>query len=424
MRLHNPRRASAIAVAAGLIATVAVGTAHADPAQPGTTDAAQAAAADGAQPGTTDDAAAPTAPTPAAAPAGGEVPAVVNQAVPGVSEVAQPLQPAAPQVVSEPEIVYVQGEPEIRYVDRVVEQEVEVVEENGTLLLLDPDYQNQIRPEKVADDAVRNYGQYDRGTQATLNTTAAAAGAGAVGGAVVGGAVGAVGTGVTGAVGGALAGATAAPVATAPLCAIGMILVPAAGGVSCVVTAAGTGAAGGAIVGGAAGIGAGAVAGSATGAAAGAAGAASLVPGGTEAVQDLVADTAHDTENDLRVNNGFRGLVGDKPSGLPGEIPAEESTETRNVDGTTLAAEGPRHAAPEAEPAPAPEVPTEPRHAAPEVPEVPELEQPYQQVIDTVDTAQNAANDFGNAVGEAANEVVDQGKADFASFVQQANLPI
>jgi hypothetical protein len=396
MRVQNSRRLSYTAIAAGLTTSILIGTgaAHAAPVQPGTTTPTNTT-----QPGTTAPEPAPAAPAPAPAaePAGGEVPNYASQAVPGINQVAQPLQQAGPQVVSEPEIVYVQGEPQIQYVDRIVDRPVEVVEENGTLLLLDPEYQNQIRPEKVVDDAVGNYWAYDQSTRNTLNTTAGAAGAGAVGGALVGGAIGAIGTGTTGAVAGGIAGAAAAPIATAPLCAIGAVLVPVAGGVSCVVTAAATGAAGGAIVGGAAGAGAGLVAGSATGAGLGAAGAASLVPGGTEAVQDLVADTAHDTETDLRTDNGFRGLVGNKPSGLPGEIPAEESTDTRNVDGTTIggAQQEGRHAAEDTTPAPAPQTQNEPRHAAPEVPEIPqELPAPVQQVNAAIDNAQEQANNF------------------------------
>lgn len=423
MRVRNHRRFSYTAVAAGLATSVLIGTgaAHAAPVQPGTTDAAQPASNE-AQPGTTDaaDPAPAPAPAPAAEPAGGEVPNYASQAVPGLNQVAQPLQQAGPQVVSEPEIVYVQGEPQIQYVDRIVDREVQVVEENGTLLLLDPEYQNQINPSSVADDAVGNYFAYDQSTRDTLNLTAGAAAAGAAGGALAGGAVGAVGTGITGAVGGGLAGAAAAPAATAPLCAVGAVLVPAAGGISCVFTAAATGAAGGAIVGGATGAGAGLVAGSGAGAVAGGAGAASLVPGGPEAVQDLVADTAHDTENDLRTSNGFRGLVGDKPSGLPGEIPAEDSTETRNVEDTTLAGaqQQGRHAAEDTTPTPAP-ADTTPRHAAPESAPLPELPQPYEQVNQVVEDTQLAANE----VGAATNAAVDTAQDQFADFVSNTNLP-
>lgn len=369
--------------------------------------------------------ASPQVPTaePSPAPVGEPAPAAVEYAVPGISQVAQPVQTAAPQVQSVPEIQYVQGEPQIVYVDRevIVDREVQVVEENGTLLFLDPAYQNQINPAEVADSAVGNYAAYDQRTKDTLNLTAGAAALGATGGAVAGGTVGAVGTALTGAAAGGIAGAAAAPLATAPLCAVGGILIPAVGGLGCVVSAAATGAAGGAIVGAAAGAGAGLVAGSAIGAGAGAAGAASLVPGGTEAVQNLAADTAWDTENDLRTSNGFRGLVGDKPSGLEGDISTEESTETRIVEGTTLDAAGQngRHAS--GEEAPVADQQNDPRHAA--VDPAPELPTPYQDVYDTVSDIQTAANDLGAQVGQTANAAVDQAKQDFADFAQSPSAP-
>src|SRR5699024_5250687 len=90
----------------------------------------------------------------------------------------------------------------------------------------------------------------------------------------------------------------------------------------------------GAVAGAGIGVGAGAIAGGTAGAAAGAAGGLTFVPGGTEAVQGVVADSAWDLENSARVENGYKPLVGDKPSGAKGNTPVEESTDTRIVDGT------------------------------------------------------------------------------------------
>lgn len=400
------RKTATTAVLAGLALTgIAIPQAVAAPAQPGTTTPA-------AQPGTTTPAAQPVA-----EPVQNDVPAAATYAVPQISQVAQPVYAeAGPAVESVPEIQYVQGEPQIVYRDRIVDREVQVVEENGTLLLLDPEYQSQINPLDVADHAVGNYAAYDQSTRDTLNLTAAAATAGGLAGGVGGGLVGAAGTGITGAVAGGIAGAAASGAAVAPLCVIGGVLFPVVGGLGCVTTAAITGAAGGAAVGGAAGAGAGLVAGAGAGAAAGAAGAASLVPGGTHAVQDLVADTAHDTEDELRTSNGFRGLVGDKPSGLPGRLPAEESTDTRVVDGTTLAttsdavAAAGTQAGEEAAPAPADAAVVE--DAAPAVPQMP---QPLQAVSDAVDASQA----WSAGVIDGAQETVAQavtGQADLPNF--------
>lgn len=412
----SPTKLSRSAVALGAAATIAVagaGIATAAPAQPGTTDAVPTATP---QPGTTDAAPTPEA-SPVTNPVQNDVPAAATYAVPQISQVAQPVYAdAGPAVESVPEIQYVQGEPQIVYVDRVVDREVQVVEENGTLLLLDPEYQSQINPLDVADHAVGNYAAYDQPTRDTLNLTAAAATAGGLAGGVGGGLVGAAGTGITGAVAGGIAGAAASGTAVAPLCVIGGVLFPVVGGLSCVTTAAITGAAGGAAVGGAAGAGAGLVAGAGAGAAAGAAGAASLVPGGTHAVQDLVADTAHDTEDELRTSNGFRGLVGDKPSGLPGRLPAEESTDTRVVDGTTLANTNDASTAADAqtgeEAAPAPETPAVIEDAAPAVPQMP---QPLQAVSDAVDASQAWSAGVIDGTQETVAQAVT-GQADLPNF--------
>ena len=358
-------------------------TAQADEAQPGTTDAARPAATDTAQPGTTDAAPSPAPEpvyyTPATQPA--PVPQPAQQVVPQLDAVAQPLE-------REPQVIYIEGEE--RVVTEYVDREVTRAEESGGLHLLTNDGSDHITPDNVSAALRENYQERDQADKNKLHEVAAASALGGVSAGLVGCGLGTAAGGAGGAAAGFVAGGIPATVTAA---------VPVVGQV----TLAGAAAAG--LAGGLAGAGAGCVAVGGASAAAGAAGATQLVPNGTEAAQEYAADTVFALENGAREEDGYRGLVGNKPSGLPGYREAEESTETRDVSGTLLEAQ-------DDEEAPATEQETAPRHAVEEAVEVPELEQPYQQVVDTVDAAQDAAND-----------AVDQGKENFANFVDQANLP-
>lgn len=259
------------------------------------------------------------------------VPQPVSQVVPGIQQAAQPLVP-------QERIVYVESEPivitETQYVDR------QVVEESGGLLILDPDVQSTIGAADLYNTVSGNYYATKGKDRELLNRAGVAAGAGAVvggtAGAVAGATTAGVGTAVSGAVVGAAAG-TAAQIPAQVSCGVIGVIAPGVG-VPCSVIALAAGPVAGATVGAVAGagigVGAGAIAGGTAGAAAGAAGALTLVPGGTEAVQGVVADSAWDLENSARVENGYKPLVGDKPSGAKGNTPVEESTDTRIVDGT------------------------------------------------------------------------------------------
>lgn len=377
----------ATAVAVGTATALGVGGAGfavAAPAQPGTTDAAQVSG--DAQPGTTD--AASPAPQQVAytpAPQTEPVPAAVSQVVPGVTQAAQPLQYAEPQVV------YVQGEPivitETEYVnvDRPVGDGLYLGTEAG---------RRHVTPENITRWVGENYQDRDQATKDTLNLTAATGTVGAVGGGLIGAGLGVIG----GAAGGATAGfaAGAIPVAVTGATPLGPITL--------------TGQAAAALGGGIAGAGAGAVVGAGAGAAAGAAAGIAVVPGGTEAVQDLAADTVYTGENYGRETDGYRGLVGDRPSGLPGYNAVDENA---NLDGSIL--EGaPQQAPAEQSPAPEPAAP-----AVAESPQVPEMPQPLQAVSDAVDASQQfSADAIDSTQAAVAQAVTDQGNiANFADLL-------
>lgn len=263
------------------------------------------------------------------------VPQPVSQVVPGIQQAAQPLVP-------QERVVYVESEPvvitetivETEYVDR------QVVEEAGGLLILDPDVQSTIGAAELYNTVSANYHATSGKDRELLNRAGVAAGAGAIAGGTAGAVVGAttagVGTAISGAALGAAAG-TAAQIPAQVSCGVVTVVAPGVG-VPChlIALAAGptAGASIGAVAGAGIGVGAGAIAGGTAGAAAGAAGGLTFVPGGTEAVQGVVADSAWDLENSARVENGYKPLVGDKPSGAKGNTPVEESTDTRIVDGT------------------------------------------------------------------------------------------
>lgn len=259
------------------------------------------------------------------------VPAPVQSALPGVEQAAQPLVP-------QERVVYIESKPvvitEVQYVDR------QVVEESGGLLILDPDVQKTIGPAHVYNAAQKNFYSRTGQKRVLLDRAAAAAGTGAVIGGVAGAAGGALlagaGTGVAGGVVGGVAG-TAAQIPAQVACGVTTVVAPQIG-VPCHVIAAAAGpaagAAVGATVGAGVGIGAGAVVGGTAGAAAGATAGAATVPGGTEALQAVAADTVWDLEDSKREEYGYKRLVGNKPSGEPGHTPIEQSTSTRITDGT------------------------------------------------------------------------------------------
>ena len=227
------------------------------------------------------------------------VPAPVQSALPGVEQAAQPLVP-------QERVVYIESKPvvitEVQYVDR------QVVEESGGLLILDPDVQKTIGPAHVYNAAQKNFYSRTGQKRVLLDRAAAAAGTGA-----------------------------AAQIPAQVACGVTTVVAPQIG-VPCHVIAAAAGpaagAAVGATVGAGVGIGAGAVVGGTAGAAAGATAGAATVPGGTEALQAVAADTVWDLEDSKREEYGYKRLVGNKPSGEPGHTPIEQSTPTRITDGT------------------------------------------------------------------------------------------
>lgn len=314
------------------------------------------------------------------------VPQPVQQAVPGIQRAAQPLVP-------QQQIVYIESEPviitqtivETEYVDR------QVVEEAGGLLILDPDVQATVGLADVYNAASLNYASRTGADRVTLDHASGAAATGAVIGGTVGALGGALvagtGTAVTGAVIGGAAG-TAAQIPAQISCGITNIVAPGLG-VPCAVIAAtagpAAGAAVGATVGAGVGVGAGAVAGGAAGATAGAAIGASFVPGGVEAFQGVAADSVWDLENNARVENGYKELVGDKPSGAPGNVAPEESTDTRVTDGT-VTGEGVNVA---------PASPVEPAVAIPSAPALPE------PVADFNNAVQQAQANVDSAIADA-----------------------
>jgi hypothetical protein len=378
-------------ITAGLAAAVAAPQAVAAPAQPGTQTPAETPAPEPA-PVTQAPQQVDYTPTPQTAP----VPEPVSQAVPGVSQAAQPLQPAEPQVV------YVQGEPIVIHQTDYVDVEHPV----GDGLYLGTEAgRRHITPDNVVRWVGQNYQDRDQATKDQLNLTAAAGTAGAVGGGLIGAGLGVIG----GAAGGAAAGfaAGAIPVAITGATPIGPI------------TATGQMAA--AIAGGVAGAGAGAVVGTGVGAAAGGAAGVAAVPGGTEAAQDLAADTVFTGENEAREAEGYRGLVGDRPSGLPGYNAVDENA---NLDGSIL--DGASQQAPVADQQPAGDTVTAPAaEQAPETPvapEVPEMPQPLQAVSDAVDASQDfSAGVIDNAQAQVAAAVT--GQSDVPTFPVLPPLP-
>lgn len=294
----------------------------------------------------------PQVPTARKAP---NVPAAIQNVAPGIQQAAQPLFISAPpQIITQTITETV-----------VVDREVEIVQESGGLLLLDPSVSQNVTPVDVLNTFDANVAARHGGDRTHLDQVLGAAGAGAVGlgslGALGGGAVGAVGTGVTAALGGAAVG-TAAQIPAQVSCGVVTIVVPGVG-IPCHAIAAAAGPAAGAAVLGTVGAGIGAGAGSVGGGAAASVGGAgigaSTVPGGVETLQGLAADIVWDLENEARLANGYQPLVGDKPSGQPGNTPVEPSTDTRNTDGTVLG-QGATVAPAQNAPAPAPAAPAAP----------------------------------------------------------------
>ncbi|MFZ2274377.1 MAG: hypothetical protein WAW21_12045, partial [Corynebacterium variabile] len=181
-----PKALVAISLVSGSVVGVATATADTLPGTTGNTV--------NNLPGTTGNTTAP-APQPTEVPYTpvadtAPVPQAVSNYVPQVSQAAQPLQYAEPQVV------YVQGEPivvtETEYVDR------QVVEEAGGLYILTDEGRQWITADKVFAAAAENYNDRDQGDKDRLNLAATAAALGATGGLLIG-----TGTGL-------LVGATAA----------------------------------------------------------------------------------------------------------------------------------------------------------------------------------------------------------------------
>lgn len=366
---------ASVAVVAPLVAPIAT----AAPGQAGVTNATAG------QAGVT-NATAPQQVSIPSQPQTASVPQAVTQAAPQVTQAAQPL-------VSEPQVVYVQGEPvyitQTEYIDRVT------VEESGGLWILTDKGRQWVTADRVIKAAGENYQARDQKDKDKLNLTVAAAALGATGGFLIGAGIGTI-------AGGAGAAAATYGVGTLP------ILITATTPLG-PITATGTTAA--AITAGVAGAGAGFVGGGALGAALGA-GAAIEASGGTKDAQEYFADIIFTLENGAREDAGFRGLVGDKPSGLPGYREADEGSDTRITEGTLLGGAGDAATAQDAAPAPAPD-------PAPAPAPLPELPSPYQQVNNFVEGAQTAANDLGTA----ANNAVDNAQQGFADFVTGANLP-
>ena len=404
-QLGNPHRGRATAVAAGLTAavmSVTAVTAQADEAQPGTTDAAHPAATDTAQPGTTD--AARPAPrevqyTPMADTA--PVPAPVQNYAPQISQAAQPLQ-------REPEVIYIENEPivitETEYIDRAV------VEESGGLFILTDEGRQWVTADKIIAAATENYQGRDQADKDKLNLAAAAATLGATGGFLLGAGLGTI-AGGAGLASAAFATTSIPVVITAPVPIVGQVTA--------------TGATAAAIAAGIAGAGGGFVLGGALGSAVGA-DAAMNASGQKPAVQEFLADIVFTLENGAREDAGYRGLVGDKPSGLPGYREVDEGGETRITDGTILG-EGTdrgRHASGQESSFESLGIP---RHA---LPEVPDLGTPQEMVTDAVEQAQqnvsNAteqAQEFAADPQQAATDAVEQAQQNVSNFVDQANLP-
>lgn len=317
------------------------------------------------------------------------VPVAIQQAAPAIQQAAQPLVVAAP-----PQVI-------TQTITQTVVVDREVVQESGGLLLLDPSVSQTVALVDVVNAFDANVGARNGADRAHLDHVLNAATVGAVAtgslGAIGGGAVTGVSTGVVGALAGGAAG-TAAQIPAQVSCGVVTIVAPAVG-IPCHAVAAAAGPAVGAAVVGVVGAGVGAGAGSVVGGTAAAAGGAMLgaqtVPGGRETLQGLAADVVWDLENDARVSNGYQPLVGDKPSGLPGNAPVQPSTSTRDTAGTVLG-EGARIT----EPAAAPAAPTPP----PFVPAAPAPD--LAMIADQLGTdVQAAADQVSHDVQAAANQV-------------------
>lgn len=360
-----PKALVAISLVSGSVVGVATATADTLPGTTGNTV--------NNLPGTTGNTTAP-APQPTEVPYTpvadtAPVPQAVSNYVPQVSQAAQPLQYAEPQVV------YVQGEPivvtETEYVDR------QVVEEAGGLYILTDEGRQWITADKVFAAAAENYNDRDQGDKDRLNLAATAAALGATGGLLIGTGTGLL-VGATAAGGAALALASLPVTVTAPVPVLGEV--------------AATGAASAAIFAALAGGGAGAVAGGGLGTGLGA-DAAMNVSGTKPDVQEFIADIVFTLENGAREDAGYRGLVGDKPSGLPGYRDADAGSDTRITEGTMLGDGGARGQADADADVDAP---------APAVDPAPALPQPFQAVNDAIDASQ----DFSAGVIDGAQDAM------------------
>lgn len=372
---------------ASILATAVVlstGVATADEGLPGTTGNT---VSDDALPGTTGNTTAPAAPAQPAQeptevaytpmPQTQPIPAPVQNYAPQMATAAQPLQRA------EPEIRYVQGKPivitETEYIDR------QVVEESGGLWILTDEGRKWVTAKRVIEAAGENYNQRDQGEKNKLNIAATAAALGATGGFLLGAGIGTLagsaGLGAT-----ALATASIPVVITAPVPIVGQVT--ATGATAAAIAAA--------LFGGGAGLVLGGGAGSAIGA-----DAAMNASGQKPAVQDFIADIIFTLENGAREDAGFRGLVGDKPSGLRGYRDVDAGSDTRDTDGTLLGegTESGRHAS-GADPV-SEFVDSLPRHALPEIP------QPQEVVETAVQTTETFVENTTTAVNDAQQQAAD-----------------
>lgn len=326
------------------------------------------------------------------------VPAPVQNYAPQISQAAQPLQ-------REPEVIYIENEPivitETEYVDRAV------VEESGGLFILTDEGRQWVTADKIIAAATENYQGRDQADKDKLNLAAAAAALGATGGFLLGAGIGTVAGG---------AGLGTAAFATASIPVVITAPVPIVGPVTT------TGATAAAILAGLAGAGGGFVLGGAGGSAVGA-DAAMNASGQKPAIQEFLADIVFTLENGAREDAGYRGLVGDKPSGLPGYREVDEGGETRITDGTILGegTERGRHASGQESPFESLGIP---RHA---LPEIPDFGTPQEMVTDAVDQAQqnvtNAterAQEFAADPQQAITDTVDQAQQNVTNATERA----
>lgn len=321
------------------------------------------------------------------------VPQPVQNYVPQVSQAAQPLQ-------REPEVIYVNSEPivvtETEYVDR------QIVEEAGGLYILTEEGQKWVTADRVFAAAAENYQDRDQADKDRLNLAATAVALGATGGLFIG-----AGTGLI--VGGLGAGGAAATIATVPVTITAPV--PVLGQVTA------TGATAAAILAALAGGGAGSVAGGSVGTAVGA-DAAMNVSGTKPDVQEFLADIVFTLENGAREDAGYRGLVGDKPSGLPGYREPDAGSATRITEGTLLGDGGARGQADDANATNATNA-TPDAPAAPVADPAPVLPQPFQAVNDAIDANQA----FSAGVIDGAQQAMSNVVTGQASLPNLAELP-